>query len=203
MVMKMKMKWKRKRALSLSIMILFIGSLSFAISVTARPPPVEVHFYKYWDDAASYDHSTSSAWGGSAKANHGDLDNLEIYASTGGWFDTATAKTFIDGGRNDNSPWSFSTSEYYSLRVYWEISGTFSKDHSNVFKFEYTLYHMSGSSKIVDMTKTYSYSSGFDYDNKQVSHYVSSANLNSGTDYYLECTITLQHSTFSVATSDM
>jgi len=193
----------RKQILSIGIILVFLSSFTVALAVQARPPPEVVHFYRYLDDDASHAHYTNSEWGGIAYATHGSVSNIKLYTSTDGWLSSAIARSYVNGGINDNSPWTFSYDKSYGLKVYWEISGTFTKDQSNVLNFCYGLYHMSGSSKIYDMSKTYSYSSSFNYDTQTVSHYVSTASLSTSTDYYLECTIALWHTTWSVATSDM
>ena len=192
---------KKRRIIAFSVLAIVFVSMTIAVTTEARPPPEQLHFFRYWDDSASYSHSTSgTANGGTAYASHGNIDWLEVYADTDGWFETATARTFIDGGYENNSPWTFSIDESYVLRVYWDISGHFTRDNSNYLRFDYNLYYMVGSTEHSVLTNSITYTSSFDYTEQSVSHYVGSVGLDDAKTYYLECTIKLYHSTWSIST---
>ncbi|MFX0172587.1 MAG: hypothetical protein ACFE9L_11765 [Candidatus Hodarchaeota archaeon] len=190
---------KKHSLLPLLILIPFFILLPITHPVKAT----WVHYYRYLDDAASYDSDIEEGSNGDAEVRDGDMDDLGMYASTGGLLSTAKAIQYIDGGRYNNSPWTFGTRTYH-IKVYWKISGTYEEAGNNYFKFEYFLYYMNGSTRISVRDWTTEYTADFNYDEQLVNHYGGTVSLSSGKIYYLNCTITLYHyDWWSSPTSDM
>ncbi|MFW9924200.1 MAG: hypothetical protein ACFFDW_13025 [Candidatus Thorarchaeota archaeon] len=187
----------KKRFFAISLLSVLVIGMTVVVSVEAYIPPEVLHFYKYLDDDASYLAAANTEWGGTAYVSYGDMDYLELYCDTDGWLETALAQSWFDGGDDANSPWTFSMNEYYSLRIYWDISGYFTRDHSNYLSFYYALYYMEGSTQHIVMSRTTTYTSSFDYDDVTVSHYVGAANLDTTKTYYLYGRIILYHSAFT------
>ena len=192
----------KNKILTISVLVIVLMGMTVAVTVEARPPPEVLHFAKYLDDEASFLAAGNPTNGGTTYVAYGDMDYLELYCDTDGWFETALAQSWYDGGKDANSPWTFSMNEYYTLRIYWDFSGYYTEDQGNYLTFQYSLYYMEGSTQHIVMSNSYSYTASFDYDDVGVSHYVGRANLDTSKTYYLYGRIILYHSAWSVSTSD-
>lgn len=179
--------------------------LSFCVSISEADAGIWIYENKYWSDDAIDDGNTGewTAMGGAADTRAEDLDDLGVYTDTDGWFEEARSYITIDGGYYEVDPWTFSASALWRWTAYWTIDGTYDEDGSNYFKFEYTLYYMSGVTPIIVDTYTMTYSSDFNYDSQSISHYGGVVWLDSARTYYLKCKINLYHGMWSTATSDM
>jgi hypothetical protein len=157
------------------------------------------YIYKSWSDSACYDSVTFHNPWGTAKARHGDVDNIGIYTDTKGdifGIGEAHAWVYIDGGYNNVNPWYFPT-QTYIISVHWYVTGTFVyvspyPPHYTYWSrhfYRYELYHKVGESKVIDISKEVDIKSDFNYDNQLIIHNLGYTTLSQGIAYYLRCEV--------------